>query len=60
MNPIERMEGLMVQAEALVQDVEDGIDTITVGQARQLYSGIREIEGWLQSARKMLAPPGVL
>jgi hypothetical protein len=60
MHPLERMESLMIQAEALLQDVKEGVDQITVSQARDLYSGIREIEGWLQSARKLLEPPGVL
>jgi hypothetical protein len=60
MKPLERMGLVLTEAEALLEDIKTQVDTITVAEAREIYSSIREAEGWLLSARKLLEPPGVL
>lgn len=47
-------------ATALLEAIKLGADSITLKEARMIHSTIREAEGYLQSCRSLLEPPGVL
>jgi hypothetical protein len=47
---------LLIHARALVADLKTEADEVTVDDARLLYHHIREVEGWLLSARRLLDP----
>jgi hypothetical protein len=60
MTSLELADGIRSAAEALLAEIKAGTDVITVSEARTLYSRIREVEGWLHSARLLLEPEGIL
>jgi hypothetical protein len=56
MNPLDRADRIRTDSAALLQDLKDQFKTITLDQAHELYSMIREIEGWLMACRNQLEP----
>lgn len=56
MSALERVSAIKQEAESLLAEIKAGLDTITLNDAKQLHSSIREIEGWLLSARQLLEP----
>lgn len=60
MTPLERADGIVAESAALLQDIKDGFNEITLAEAHQLHSRIVESRGWLDSSLKLLEPPNVL
>jgi hypothetical protein len=48
---------MLVHARAFVADLKT--DVVTLADARQFMHQIREVEGWLRSARRLLEPASV-
>lgn len=53
---MEMSERALLAAKALVLAIKEDTDEITVDESRVMVHRIREAEGWLLSARKMLDP----
>lgn len=60
MSVIDTAEAAVSAAAVLCEAIKDGADRITLTEARVMHAAIREAEGWLESSRKLLEPPGVL
>lgn len=53
---LDQVATLRLQAQAIVERIKDEDDIITMAEGRELEHQIREVEGWLFGARKMLWP----
>ncbi len=60
LTPLGLAEEILVSSRALVDEMKASLDTLTVSQAMSVYSTIRQAEGWLESARRLLEPEGGL
>lgn len=54
MDPVERIDAMRQDVQALNREVRESLDTITLADAMKLIRRSREIEGWLKGVRVVL------